>query len=593
MEEEPTRKLAVILHADVVGSTGLVRANETVAHQRIRDAFERFSEVINTQDGIAHEIRGDALVAEFSRASDAVEAAVAFQDANTAYLKDVSDGIKPVVRVSIAMGEVVVADNTVTGEGVVLAQRLEQLARPGGVCIQDAAYQTVPKRLPFEYENLGEQELKGFDEPVKAYAVRQKSSGVKSDREISDESSASTVNLSDKPSIAVLPFDNMTSDSEQEYLADGIAEELITALSKFRWFYVTARNSTFTYKGTAVDVKQVGRELGVQYVLEGSVRKAGSRVRVTAQLIEAKSGNHIWAERYDRELEDIFDLQDEMTRTIASAVEPELASLEREQAQHKPTSDLRAWDLFHRGVAAFHRTNKEGLDDCADFMRKAIKLDPDFSQPHGFLAFVAYSMLFTGWAEDDELTLRDGMAEAHRAISIDPRDYFAHFALGRLHLIAADHTAALRELNLSVSINPNFAHGYYGLAAVSIASGDAETALGHLELAIRLSPSDPLMWAFLGYKGICYTMMGNLSLAVEVVEHAIQIPNVIYIAFMQLAALYAHLDRPDDAISALGRACSMQPELSIAFARKLYDSFVPSLTEKMLDGLRMAGLREQ
>jgi adenylate cyclase len=322
--ERPTRKLAVILHADVVGSTALVRLDETLAHQRIRDAFQRFSEIIISHSGIAHEIRGDALVAEFARVSDAVGASLAFQVANSAHNENLSDDIRPFVRVGIAMGEVVVADGTLTGEGVVLAQRLEQLADPGGVCIQGAAYETLPKRLPFEYENLGERQVKGFEQPVRVYAVSLKPGGAIPEPETPARLDSAALDLPDKPSIAVLPFANMSGDSEQEYFSDGISEDLTTALSHFDWLFVIARNSAFTYKGKAVDVKQVGRELGVRYVLEGSVRRAGDRVRVNAQLIDADADGHVWAERFDRQMVDVFELQDDIVASIASTVAPEI-----------------------------------------------------------------------------------------------------------------------------------------------------------------------------------------------------------------------------------------------------------------------------
>lgn len=299
MSDAPSRKLAVILHADVVGSTGLVQLDESLAHQRIQDTFRRFSETIATYGGIAHEIRGDALVAEFSKVSDAVSASTEFQVANTTYNADLTDELRPVVRIGIAMGEVVIADNTITGEGVILAQRLEQLADPGGVCLQGAAYETVPKHLAFVYENMGEHQLKGFHEPVRVYAVIGRSQAITPTRR-----KALAPDLEGKPSIAVLPLTNISGDPEQEYFADGITEDIITELSKIHGLLVISRNSTFTYKGKATKAQDVCRDLGVRYVLEGSVRKAGGQVRITAQLIDGVSGGHLWAERYDRALAD-------------------------------------------------------------------------------------------------------------------------------------------------------------------------------------------------------------------------------------------------------------------------------------------------
>ena len=287
--QTPLRKLAVLLHADVVNSTSLVKKNETIAHDRIQDTFHRFSKTISNYDGIAHEIRGDALVAEFSRASDAVSASIAFQTANTTHNEQLSGDIQPVLRIGIAMGEVVVADNTVTGEGIVLAQRLEQLAETGGVVVQGSVSETVPTRFPFEFDSLGEQMLKGFDQPIRAFAVQLKrgeqipdseSSAVIPEFGTSDAHERPPLALPDKPSIAVLPFTNMSNEPEQDYFADGIAEDIITALSRLNWLFVIARNSSFAYKNRSVDIRQIAHDLGVRYVLEGSVRKGGDRVRI-------------------------------------------------------------------------------------------------------------------------------------------------------------------------------------------------------------------------------------------------------------------------------------------------------------------------
>ena len=360
MSKEPIRKLAVLLHADVVGSTALVQKNETLAHQRIQDTFRRFAETIITHGGIAHEIRGDALVAEFPKASDAVAAAVDFQTTNAAHNNGLGDGVLTVVRVGIAMGEVVVADNTVTGEGIILAQRLEQFAESGGICVQGAVYETMPKRLLFDFENLGERELKGFNEPVRVYAVS-KEAIAKPDGEtttseletqLAPEEDALT--LPDKPSVAVLPFANISSGNEQDYLADGITEEIITTLSKVPKLFVIARNSTLVYKDRAVDITQVGHEQGVQYVLEGSVRSGGQRVRVTAQLIEAETGRNLWANRYDREVGDVFALQDDVTKEIVSALQVELTEGEQAHLAAQGTQHADAWQLYFEGRDLVH-----------------------------------------------------------------------------------------------------------------------------------------------------------------------------------------------------------------------------------------------
>ncbi len=380
--EQPTRKLAVILHADVVGSTVLVQRDERRAHGRITSAFQRFSQTIQEYGGQVHEIRGDAVVAEFSRASDAVCAAIAFQQGNTAHNKTLDDNIIPEVRIGISLGEVIMSDNTVTGAGVVLAQRVEQLAEPGGVCSTEAIREATPDRFPLVNENLGEQELKGFEKSVRVYAVR-----LQPDAEVpppepqqatrrkqtplvavtlallvvvtialvllkpweAREEPAAVENMAlplpDKPSIAVLPFDNLSGDSKQDYFADGVTESVITELSRFRNLFVIASNSTFGYQDKPMTTKQVSEELGVQYVLEGSVQRSTDRVRVNVQLVDALTGRHLWGERYDKELNDLFVVQDEVTGQIVATLATEdgrLAKAWQERTARKGTESLSA-----------------------------------------------------------------------------------------------------------------------------------------------------------------------------------------------------------------------------------------------------------
>jgi len=339
-------KLAVILHADVVGSTSLVQKNEALAHERIQAAFHHFSETINSYNGITRELRGDALVAEFERASDAVAAALAFQILNEEFNATLSDDIQPRLRIGISMGEVIIADNTITGVGVVLAQRLEQLADSGGVVVQGSVSETVPARMPYDFDFLGEQVLKGFDQPVRAFSVSLKSGEELPTPEVHSESQSTEHNnplfpaklsrdsyealtgerleLPNKPSIAVLPFQNMSGDPEQEFFADGMSEDIITALSRLPNLVVIARNSTFVYKDCATDVREIGRDLAVSHVLEGSIRKSGDRLRITVQLVDTRDGGHVWAERYDRNLDDIFAIQDEITHNIVIELQVKL-----------------------------------------------------------------------------------------------------------------------------------------------------------------------------------------------------------------------------------------------------------------------------
>ena len=443
MADTTERKLAVLLHADVVGSTALVQANEILAHERIQDVFRRFSETITSNGGTAREIRGDALVAEFAKASDAVTAATTFQETNAVHNKSLPDELRPIVRVGIAIGEVVIADNTVTGEGIVLAQRLEQLSEPGGVCIQDAAYQTVPKRLAFSYENLGERTVKGFDEPVRAYAVSRALEAPTAEPVAATDFKPVSLDLPEKPSIAVLPFANMSGDPEQEYFSDGITEDIITALSHVAGLLVVARNSTMVYKGKAVDVKQVGREQGVRYVLEGSVRKSGARVRVTAQLIDATTGHHQWAEHYDRELDDIFSVQDEIKQRIIVEMRVQVSEGEKARMLAGGTRNLTAWECLLRADDLNMTLNREDNHEALRFAEEAVRLDPNYASAWTELGWVHWSDLFFGWTQSAEQSEIKAKEAAEKALELVENYPNAFSLLGLLALARGEHDKAV------------------------------------------------------------------------------------------------------------------------------------------------------
>ena len=456
------------MSADLVGYSRLVRADEEGTISTFKSLLaDRIDPVFGKYSGRMVKLMGDGMLVAFSSVVDAVRAAVEMQRAIADYNTERPQDARFDFRVGINLGDVVIDGDDIHGDGVNLAARLEGLAEPGGINISGSVYEQVRDRVEYQFTDLGEQTVKNIDRPLRVW------------RWLSDqqdntkpESSRKLLALPDKPSIAVLPFDNMSGDADQEYFADGITEDIITALSKFRWFFVIARNSTFVYKGQAIDISQVGRELGVRYVLEGSVRKSADRIRITAQLIESESGNHVWAERYDRSLTEIFELQDEITSTIAAAVEPELAGVERERALRKPTQDLGAWDLFQRGVALVWRQQSTSIDTGSKLIREAVDLDPDFGQAHGYLAFARLCNLIYEWVDNREESLQQGISDASKAIAIDQRDYFAHHALGRLNTLAGDHPAAVRSLETSVGINPNFALGYVGLGEAHVYGGD-------------------------------------------------------------------------------------------------------------------------
>ena len=413
-----------------------MQKNETVAHERIRTSFKNLSKTINNYGGLTHEIRGDALVAEFQRASDAVAAALAFQVINDEYNATLADDIQPQLRIGIGLSEVIIADNTVTGAGVVLAQRLEQLANPGGVVVQGSVAETVPARMPFKFDSLGEQTLKGFDQPTRTFSV-----SLQAGKELPEpETFASAqptepkvLKVPDKPSIAVLAFENLSGDPGQEYLSDGISESIITGLSRFSGLFVIARQSSFSFKKKAASVKEIAGNLGVQYVLEGSVQRSESRVRVSAQLIDAMAGHHIWAQQFDRQWEDIFALQDDITQHIVSnigAFEGPLERAARVQIKEKPPSDLRAYDYLLLGREHFFLVTKEGNGKARELFQKAVELEPDYCPGHTWIAWTHLVDRDYGWSDDSVYSLNLGLDHAHQAVALDNAEAEAHWVLG-------------------------------------------------------------------------------------------------------------------------------------------------------------------
>ncbi|MDH3467060.1 MAG: adenylate/guanylate cyclase domain-containing protein [Gammaproteobacteria bacterium] len=596
VDQEIQRKLAVLLHADVVDSTNLVRRNETLAHQRIRDVFQRFSETIAAHAGIAHEIRGDALVAEFNKASDAVSASVAFQKSNEDHNNSLNGDICPEIRIGIAMGEVVVADRTVTGEGIVLAQRLEQLAEPGGICLQDAVYQTIPIRLPFVYENLGERKLNGFNDPVRVHAVTQRNLEASPDRgELSETEVGDT--KAERPSIAVLPFNNMSSNPEQVYFADGIAEDIITALSRFHDLLVIARNSSFTYRGSSVDVREVGRELNVQYVLEGSVRIVGERVRITAQLVDTSTGNHVWAERFDRPLEDVFEVQDEITALVASMVGQQVRVTEVKSAIKREQQDINARDLIARAQWHMDQMTEADFVKARDYAEMTIRRHPKYIIAFSMLAYVSIMELVYGWGSRSAAELiGDATENALTAIRIDPDDEIARTYLAAVFWMTGKHDDAIKECEAVLRQNSNFAAamGIIGIVHAHSGTDSYESAVECLEKTIRLSPNDPWLQFYYAHRGTAEFLLGRYDEAIEWYQKSLQrnpdLPNTL----RMLISAYALKGDLEKASHIKAMVLKQNPNYSIEdvtrrvkLAYRNTEDF-----EHTLRGLRLAGVPE-
>ena len=494
-----SRKLAVILHADIAGSTVLVQRHEAIAHDRMRDLFENFASVIDTYGGKVHEIRGDALLAEFGRASDALAASTSFQQQNRKINFAIEDDIKPVLRIGIAIGEVVIADGMITGEGVVIAQRIEQLAEPGGTCIQGAARDSLPRRLPYLYRIMPEQNLKGFDNPINCYSVSLKQENDVPPPEPQAGTDIPTTEIAYTSSIAVLPLDNISGDPEQQYFANGITEDLITALSRFHDLQVTARNSSSVYQGQAVDLRKVGRDLGVHYVLEGSVRKLGNLVRITVQLIDALSGNHLWAERYDRSLEDVFAVQDEISETVASTLAIRVEDDVLAQVRRKSVSNQDAYDLVLRGDHEMVGYTRDGSDRAKALFDRAIEIDPECARAYVGIAYCYLSDW--GYRLDSTVeTLQLAVENARIAVELDDSHSRSHWVLAYVLTFDRQYDEAEAHLHKALAFNPNDADVIAKMGYVLPLLGDCRKGIEFAEKAIRLNPYHPEWYkTFVGF----------------------------------------------------------------------------------------------
>ena len=594
MAERHSRILAVILHADVVGSTALVQKDEILAHERIRESFKRFSETIDAFGGKTLELRGDALVARFSRASDAVAAAIGFQHDNTRFLATLDDEIQPEFRVGIAMGEVVIADNTITGEGVVVAQRLEQLASPGGVCIQGGVQETIPGRLPFIYEYQGEKSLKGFDALVRVYSVTLKAGEPEPSPEIHYGKGENTLERPVRQSIAVLPFTNMSGDKEQEYFSDGITEDIITELSHFRDLSVIARNSSFAFRDQSVDVVEIGQKLNVRYVLEGSIRKAGNRVRVTAQLIDAGTGAHIWADRYDRDLEDIFVVQDEVVRTISTTLIGKVEHADHELAKRKPPANLKAYDFVVLGLYHFYKWTPDNNQRARELFEQAISIDPEYAPAYAWLSEAHFREGLNAWSSSLEASFAQFYDYAAKAVALDENDSRTHTSLGVAYLFRGEHDIARSHLERALALNPSDTRALVHLARCEALAGMPAKGVERLGVAQSFNPLANYRW----YAGQIHYIAGRYMDAVEALS-SLSTPNALVHGF--LAASHGQLGNYEEAHEAASQFVEKARSLVSTFNAEIPQSWIgfimarypfrrPGDATHLVDGLKKAGL---
>jgi adenylate cyclase len=577
-----SRKLAVILHADVVGSTVLVQKNESLAHERIHSAFERLSETITSYGGIAREIRGDALVAEFNRASDAVAAALAFQQSNEALDSIPADEIQPRLRIGISLGEVIIADNTITGAGVVLAQRLEQLSDPGGVIVQGSVSETVPIRMPFDFESLGDQTMKGFDQPVRAFSVVLRANselpqpeekaapeyGPPDDPQhppgLSAESYEILIGerfeLPDKPSIAVLPFLSMSADPEQELFADGMTEDITTSLSRIPELVVISRNSTLVYKGSAADIRQVGSELGVSHVLEGSIRKAGGRLRITAQLVETQGGKHVWVDRYDRDLDDIFTIQDEITRNVVVELAVKLVDGEVARAIAGGTDSIEAWELIRRAGIILSARARYDSEAAKRLIDRALELDNNFAAAWTTLGWVYWVESSRKWCDDPEQSMQKALEAGHMAYSL----------LGHVYMSRGEPEKALEMGEKAIALAPSDSYAMALQADRLIESGRVDEGIRMMKKAIRLCPFPPAWFLFI--LGMGFHLRGDNDTAIHAFEKSLERDPESHLTNAWLASALVESGKQDEARSASEKVLEIEPSFSVEDWSEAFES---------------------
>jgi TolB-like protein/Tfp pilus assembly protein PilF len=591
MASDPVkRRLAAILAADIAGYSRLMGTDEEGTLARLKSYRSELIDPKNKQHrGRIVKTTGDGILIEFPSVVDAVRCAIEVQQGMMERNAQVPEEKRIEFRVGINLGDVMVEGRDLYGDGVNIAARLETLAVPGGICISETVLNHARDKVAFETEDAGEQTLKNIGRPVHVYRIildpRQ--------RQAASQSPASNLALPDKPSIAVLPFQNMSGDPEQEYFSDGVVEEIITALSRMRWLFVIARNSSFTYKGRPVDVKQVGRELGVRYVLEGSVRKAANRLRITGQLIDASTGAHLWADRFEGGLEDVFELQDHVTSSVIGAIAPKLEQAEIERAKRKPTESLHAYDYYLRGMASIHGWTKAGVSEALKLFSKAIELDPEFASAYGAAAWCYYWRKANGWMTDRAQEITEAIRLARRAAELGNDDAvalsFSGLALG---YVGGDPEAGAGMVDRALVLNPNLAIAWSASGFLRIFLGEHDLAVEHTARAMRLSPLDPLIFHMHHVTACAHYFAGRYDEAWPMAERACrERPN--FLAALRAAAVSnVFAGRSDEARAHIARALELDPELRLSNLKDRVGPFRAKDFAKYADGLRKAGLPE-
>ncbi|UCH21511.1 MAG: adenylate/guanylate cyclase domain-containing protein [Deltaproteobacteria bacterium] len=582
-EEGFKRKLTAILSADVKGYSRLMDDDEEATIRTLTDYREAMRNIIQQHRGRVVDTTGDNLLAEFTSAVDAVNCSVEIQRELSERNPELPYERRMEFRIGVNVGDVVEEEGRIYGDGVNIAARVEGLAEAGGICITGRVYDQVENKLHFEYEYKGGQAVKNISKPVRVYRVWAKSN-------IDIPSAETELELPDKPSIAVLPFVNMSGDPSQEYFSDGLTEQIINGISKIRNLFVIARNSTFTYKGKAVKVQQVGQELGVRYVLEGSVQKSGERVRITAQLIDAKTGHHLWSENFDRDLIDIFAIQDEITIKVIDALHVKLIEGEQWHQWEGLTNNINAFNKHLQGMEYFYRLKEGDNSQARKLFEEAIRLDSKFASPHALLAWTHLIDIYFGWSKSpiESFELAEKLAE--KTLELDDSIDFAYTLLSQIYLFKRQYDRAIEEGERAVALNPNGAHAYAFLGLILHFSGRPEDAIASVKKAIRLNPIPPDF--YLGFLAQAYRLTGKYEEAIKACKRALdQNPDNLIVQAI-LTACCSMLGNDKEARKAASEVLRIHPKFSIAYVAKTLPYKNQSDIDHYVEALSKAGLPE-
>jgi adenylate cyclase len=581
--QEFKRKLTAVFSADVAGYSRLMGDDEAATVRTLEAYKQVMFALIKQHRGRVIDSPGDNLLAEFASVVDAVESAVEIQRRLKAKNAQLPENRRMEFRIGINLGDVIEEGERIYGDGVNVSARIEGLALPGGVCVSGTAYDHVENKVAAAFEYLGEQAVKNIRRPVRAYRIRM-------DRGAPDVSMRQEITLPDKPSIAVLPFVNMSDDPKQEYFCDGITEEIITGLSKISGLLVIASNSSFTYKGRAVRVQEVGKDLGVKYVLEGSVRKAGDRVRITAQLIDTSTGHHLWSERYDRELKEIFVIQDELTTEVMRMMQVKLTEGEQACAWLKRGSgNLEAYEKGMKGMEYFRRFSPEGNVQSRKMFEEGIALDPKTPGNYVMLGWTHLVDILQGSTNTPDRSMEQAADLAGKALQLDGSQADAHALLGCVHLLKRDYDSAIAEGERAVSLNPNYADAHAWLAMILTSAGKPNEAIVMIKKAMRLNPRSP-NWYFTTL-GDAYVWAQRYNEALGEYSNAVQNSPGYLLAYLGLTATYSLLGNEKEATETAAKVLSIDPKFSLDRYEKSLPNKEHADKERFIGALRKAGLK--